>query len=61
MGIDTAINTLVRCMAPLALGTLLRAKGAGIAFGGTSGSVFGAAGQWCCGRGISRLTNKYKD
>ena len=44
MGIDAAVNTVARCVAPLALGALLRARGAGVAFGSASALVFGAAG-----------------
>ena len=44
MGIDAAVNTVARCVAPLALGALLRAKGEAAAFGGASGLVLGAVG-----------------
>ena len=44
MGIDAAVNTVARCVAPLALGALLRAKGEAVAFGGASGLVLGAVG-----------------
>ena len=44
MGIDAAVNTVARCVAPLALGALLRAKGEAVAVGGAAGLVLGAVG-----------------
>eukprot|EP00592_Proboscia_alata_P001971 CAMPEP_0194369430 /NCGR_PEP_ID=MMETSP0174-20130528/17732_1 /TAXON_ID=216777 /ORGANISM="Proboscia alata, Strain PI-D3" /LENGTH=499 /DNA_ID=CAMNT_0039146363 /DNA_START=348 /DNA_END=1847 /DNA_ORIENTATION=+ len=44
MGLDGAINTIGRVLAPLAMGELYRRFGSGMAFGVAGGAVFGAAG-----------------